>query len=202
MTIPSQPPDASGGYIECIFSDGSHTHKHKFHVGEFADGTGVYVHPTASETTVADTVGRYLNHVKNFYNNTWTLNPEIVWRRSGTPSVFTIQGFGVGGAVTGAGTPDSDVAGHVAVQLTATSDTATPQQKLRLILLGFDQLGLYRPPKVTSGPLTGGDAMDALAAYLIGSDCNVVAHNGQHGRTAVRYVRTFNHRLRRKFGQT
>lgn len=202
MTIPSQPTDASGGYVECVFSNGTNTHKHKFHIAEFADGTGVYTHATSSETTVADTVARYLSHVKNFYNSNWSLNPEIVWRRSGTPSIFTIQGFGVGGLVLGAGSVLGSQQLYVANQMTATSDTGTPNQKVRLIYLGFDQLGVYNAPTVTSGPLTGGSAMDALAAYLTGGDCNVVGHNGQHARTAVRFVRTFNHRLRRKYGQT
>lgn len=202
MPIPTPPPDASGGYMLFEFTDGTRSHKHKVHVAPFSTSTGLYTSPGGSETSPTDTAGAYLDHVKNMYNSNWSLIEQELWQRTGTPSIFTIMGFTLASGRTGAGTPQPNQDDYAPRQITAITATAVPNEKLKLIYLSVDQLGLGATPVVTSGPATGGTAFDALAAYLISTNCMIRAHNGQKPVGATRYVRCLNHRLRRKYGDT
>lgn len=202
MPIPASPSDKSGGYILFEFTNGSQLHKHKVHVDPFDASTGLYTSPGGAELSPHDTAAAYLQAIKALYNTSWSLFAQEVWRRSGTPSVFTIDGHSLPAGISGIGTPGAGQPEYVPFQLTLIMSTSIPNEKLRLIYLGQDQVGIGSTAFSSTGSGGAVAELDTITAYLLSTACMVRAHNGDKPRGAARITRCLNHRLRRKAGST
>jgi hypothetical protein len=85
MPIPTPPPDNSGGYILIKAQGGGQTHRMRFHVSPFTnDNLGTYnAIPTGAETNVQATAANLMSLMKAFFNNTWVLSLDAVFRNVG-----------------------------------------------------------------------------------------------------------------------
>lgn len=199
MTIPSPPPDNSGGYIITTYTNGTDTHKSRMHVKAFG-GDGTYLTPGAgTPTTVqADWTGLF-TQVAAFYNNAWqfTLTSLFLNNMDGT---FTEQfGWTVPTVIAGSG-----------ANPTAT-DQSRAQEEIfnfkdghggrgRLILIATGAQSAVQVPSLVGGSPTGTTAQKIVDYLTNPVKTNMVSRNGHQYQSPARFTVAINKRLRRHYG--
>lgn len=206
MIVPLSRPDASGGYAIVQYSNGTYTHKLRFHFDKVANGdlTLTYVVANGTETTVFDTFTNLVNILREFYDNTWAFSLQAVYQNIG---------------------PDPNNAGHyIFVQMfgwappaallgtggTATTVNNAPLQgnynmhtsaggRARIITIGAGG-AVYNAP-VTYTANTGGNTAQQLVAYLTGANTGLRGHDGAKLVGSAHATFIVNRRLRRRYNQ-
>jgi hypothetical protein len=205
MPIPTPPADKSGGYIIGQYSNGTDTHKYRFHVRTFDPATGNYPSPWGAEATIQQTWTAFTTKFLPFYSNAWTFVMKAVYQiSSGDP--VEVYGLPAPAALVGTGTNNPTAGEGRAFQLNYNF-TSNGGGRMRVVMLGrADLLANFATGTVT--PTTGGNASDqALVAYLSGvsggnATTGVCAHDGHLVLPAAHTTWTVNRRLRRAYHLT
>lgn len=203
MVAYDPPLDLSGGYVVLSYSNGTDTHRQRFHLRAFTqgEGTNVYTYTTPNsggspETTVDATLAAYLEFVKVFYNSTWTWRLDSLWKRTGAND-FTQQ-FPVPTLAPVAGTGTVEVTGIQRCQETILNFRTAAGRRMRMVYVAEQQNEVTTP--VFYGANSSGNNTEKLIAYLVGNVTGIVAHDNSQPVAPAHITFPYNRRLRRHYG--
>lgn len=196
-TVPTPPPDNSGGYFIIKVTNGSVTHRMRFHVLPFnADATGTYVTPPAGgDASVQATAAAMIAAFKPEWRNTWTLSADAIYQN--VPPGPPIEYFGwtpptpqVG---TSAGSSDPPVESFVSFNYKTAGG-----HRARVFELTPTNWS-YNP--AYSQAATGGNADKAVVvAAMTATTTGVVGHDNTRLLAPAKVTYGVNKKLRRRAG--
>lgn len=201
MAIPTPPADLSGGFILIKYTNGTVSHRMRFHVAPFnADATGSYVTVAGGqEASVQATATNIMNRLKPDFNTAWTMSLDAVFQNvSGTP----IENFTVTAPATVAGTSAS-AAGPTESFRSYNFRTGGGH---RMRFFRFQEAAwAYGPASTVVGADT--TSIPQLVLYLSGGSptgtpttTQIVGHDGTRVTNSAHLTFGENKRLRRRVG--
>lgn len=200
MPIPTPPKDLSGGYALLEYSNGVRTHKQRLHLADFAPDTGNFTGFVGTGGTVTNTLDQYIAAWRNFYNTAWNIQCVDIVQLDRPSGVFTPTTVAHPTPHAGHGVPQTPESDYAALEYSIMCSTGGSKRKLRVNLIGSDQLGIGETPILSSGSGGAYAALDTLVAMLSSGGVGIVSREGFPASGAARMTRTFNRRLRRHYG--
>lgn len=205
--IPQTRPDQSGGFMLVRYSDGTHTHRTRYHLQDFnVNGTDlVYSVPgNQTETDVQATFTALAGVLRPFYNTGWNFSLDAVYRntgpdpnRAGYNLFVELFGYTVPNSILGSGataTPATSQAGMLVYNFHTLQGG-----RARSILIGAAGWNANNAGTVQAA--SGGAIDQQLVAYLSGAATGIVGHDGAKLAPVCRFTSPYNRRLRRRYGQ-
>ena len=199
LTIPTPPPDNSGGFLILQYTNGTRLHKMRVHLIPFIPGGGAsvpYVTPPGTEHSINDTFFALASLMAPYFTSAWSISGAALYQMvSGVPTeVFPVP---TSGAVVGTAA-GSDATGEVPAGEMIFNFKSTLGNRAKLIIIGSSQWAANAPAIVTT--TTGGAARDqAMVAYLTGVNTAIVAHDGSKFTGNAHLTYPLNKRLRKHY---
>lgn len=205
--IPQTRPDQSGGFMLVRYSDGSHTHRTRYHLQDF-NVTGADlpygVPANQTEADVQATFAALCALLQPFYNPSWTFTLDAVYRNVGPDpnragyNLFTeLFGYTVPAAI--AGTSGAATAAEQEPGMIVFNFRTLAGGRARSILIGSSSWSANITAVVAAN--AAGNAGQKLVAYLSGAATGIVGHDGAKFNSSARQTSPYNRRLRRRYGQ-
>lgn len=199
--IPTPPPDLSGGYMITTYTNGTDTHRQRFHLRPFTPAAA-FVSPfdTVHATVPAEWTALY-NLIKALTFSNWTFSLTSIFLNNGDGTFTELFGW----------TPPTPIAGTVAGS-SGTDQARAMEQifnfrdgfggRMRVIMVGQVVAINGAVPQVISGAPAGTNNQQ-LVDYLTNQSpvkSNVVSHGGHALQSPARETFCVNRRLRRHYG--
>jgi len=192
-TIPTPPPDLSGGYLICSYTNGVRTHRTRIHVLPFSASTGAYTTPPSGEANISNTFASFAANFMKNYTNSWTMTLLSVFQNQSGSIVEVFPNIAPAGVVGTSASANSTLAeGYTSLNMHTTGGH-------RARWYTIENAGWASGPAATI-PAGTGSPLQYLVAYLTGGSTGVVGHDGTpcfgngHATSGV------NKKLRRKAG--
>lgn len=199
MTIPSPPADNSGGYFIGQYTNGSDTHRYRYHVRAF-DSTGTYLTPGAGTptTVMADFTGEATNRALQ-YNSAWVFSMVGLFQNNMDGTFTELFGWTAPATVAGSGaTATATDQGRAAEAIFNFKDGHGGRGRACLIAIGGLSVGQI--PQ-TLGGSSSGSASQKLIDYLTNPvKTNIISHGGHQFQSPSHFTTIYNRRLRRHYG--
>jgi len=193
MAIPTPPVDASGGYAIVKYSNGTLTHRTRFHVLPFnLDATGTYVTPPGGgEASVAATFAAFCSFFAPQINTAFTMSLDQVFKIvAGVP----VEVFSMTAPATVAGTNAGAITPLEVYQNYGMRTTGG--KPCRYYIFQVPGVSAGAPAVIT--PNAAGTANQKLCAYLQAATTAIVGHDGNKPNGTMRIIYGINKRLRRR----
>jgi len=194
MADPWDPPDdPTGGYFLLKYENGPQSHKSRWHINAFDAVALTYISPGSREAAIGTTLTNLVAQLVKFWDDGWLISFEGLFQQTSDrvftpvypPPIFTPQ----------SGTATDAAALTMAAQTTFNSHT-TNGGKMRPTMLANNGWAAADPVICTSA--TSG-RIGEFIAYLVGSDTQIVGHDGGIMIDYVRVTQDENERLRRHY---